>query len=35
MAQSMAYDDYEETRIGNYLIISKQIGNKDPNMKPV
>lgn len=35
VAQSMAYEDYEEVRIGNYLIFTKQQNNKNPNMKPV
>lgn len=35
VAQSMAYDDYEEVRIGNYLQITNQILSPEPNMKPI
>ena len=31
----MAYEDYEEVRIGNYLVFSDQQTSKSPNMKPV
>ena len=35
VAQSMAYEDYEEIRIGNYLVFSGQQTSKSPDMKPV
>lgn len=35
VAQGMAYDNFEELRISNYLILTKQTESKSPNTKPV
>ena len=33
--QSMMYDEFEETRMMNYLALTGQAKSKNPNIKPI
>ena len=35
VATAMAYDEFEELRISNYLVLTKQTHTKKPNITPI